>query len=61
MAIPSDPSNNVRKEIKFVLRELFLAFDVKQTHQPNSSIDKEKRKYTLLITHLLYIRPTYLL
>ncbi|KAL8136085.1 hypothetical protein AgCh_010619 [Apium graveolens] len=47
MAIPSDPSNNIRKEIKFVLRELFLSFDVKQTHQPNSSVDKERRvKYS---------------
>ncbi|XP_074345973.1 uncharacterized protein LOC141684760 isoform X1 [Apium graveolens] len=43
MAIPSDPSNNARKEIKFVLRELLLSFNVKQTHQPNSSMDKEKR------------------
>ncbi|KAL8099646.1 hypothetical protein AgCh_032052 [Apium graveolens] len=43
MVIPSDPSNNVKKEIKFVLRELFLSFDVKQTHQPTSSMDKEKR------------------
>lgn len=61
MAIPSDQSNDVRKEIKSVLRELFLLFNVKQTPQPNSSMDKEKRMYTLLIIHFLYIIPTYLL
>ncbi|KAK1372831.1 putative pre-rRNA-processing protein las1 [Heracleum sosnowskyi] len=46
LAIPSDQSN-VRKEIKSVLRELFLSINMKQTHQPNSSMDKEKRvKYS---------------
>lgn len=52
MAIPSDQTINVLKEIKSVLRELLLSFYVKQNHQLNSSMDKEKRAYTILIFHM---------
>lgn len=55
MVISSDPSYNVRKEIRFVLGEFFLSFDyVMQNPQPYFFTEKEKRTYTLLIIHLVY-------
>lgn len=45
MAIPSDQTAKVRKEIKSVLRGLLLCVKVKQTTQSSSSTVKEKRAY----------------
>ena len=55
IAIPSNQTVNVKKEIKSLLRELLLSCNVKQSPGSNSTMDKEKRAYTLLIMHLLYV------
>ncbi|WOG82969.1 hypothetical protein DCAR_0102142 [Daucus carota subsp. sativus] len=43
IAIPSNQTVNVKKEIKSVLRELLLSCNVKQSPGSNSTMDKEKR------------------